>query len=1251
MPEPNTYLDLFQTWLDEYTTQQDADSWNEFEQQLIDDYGYLPGSETDEYDGPPTSIWDTFRGSRGPAPIYVSPSGETSIDHAIGVYSDLESTMPPEIRALFERALAKGVEDGISNLSLSDGLTGALAVLVKEVFVIGQPPVSPPAISPDDLAALEHAINVIAAKISPLVNATLRNGALLRHVLYKQAALEELFYDNADFQQRLTNAVNFLVSEADAQLLQSVPGGGSVFDDVIALYNQLGQAIIEGAPQHVIDARRAAFREKVHEVKSTHQQYYEAISNIQSAGTILGVALHLFGAPAAAQRLGSMINGVLSITAGIAALSGQIPLAAGLGPLAPYAALACGLFSIFGAFGTGGDSPDQQLMDAIVTVSKQIEQLRDEMHDRFDVIQNILETGFSNLLQLSISQAHLLSEISGDLQTMQSALVNAGVNFRSQMNQINQVIIELFQDRFSYDLVTQQNLAFGFLHNTLASPEVASASDVITLPEWRLAGLEDGYLHLRSAALESAHPFCHADIPSFNTAFMALASSSCSDDPLTDAASLHSAFNANGLSFKTEALIEVMHAFSVLPPTGLPRVPNLQVFVETTKPFLQWSREAASVWRPANLVDERAHLHTLTSHGIHLLAVGTLCRLNFNLFSILAHQSKRARDHLLNAAEGRFSTNMAEPSHSEQLRDVYRSNITLGPQILSTKLFPLFPVSSDPEHPFYEYLHSTVYRTYNTAAPTLGPLGLWQWISPRQYPEVSEDELKTLILDNIEWSSELLRDALRFDVSFDWKAPLTSALHRVLQIYNYSAFTDAAVYSDDILRGKVHSTVRNSTIDDFFDLPSVDSPFAEEMRRNIIEHSAIAAFTFLDNIPQEIADQNGWIDEVRLWWTLIEDFVNLGFPESGWIATARTRAEYEAQKPFVELRWKDLIIANYRTTVDTWAPHHAFEWESPECDNDFARLCALACLTCAPGGIQTIMKMCKGQYYCDFWDVISETIMDMRAATIERGIALNTPRELQSVVWELVEFIRKFHAEDYFEFASQYADNRIRDAFEFVFGQEIIGMPEERVGNVHVEEWQPSWIDYIDRVVDERVIDIIRGENLPLSDRGGGIVVAHGSNNGSGPLFEVTMERDSSRPMGPARGFDPVSITRRGIGVLNLSTGYDINRRKTRAIKQHDWRSLRMAIAEELFLLRGESDDKRAACIMFACQNLPHIRDLSLVLESIDDAKELLMVPCLIGKNGGNEERRCPRDVILERWGLLGIQKFGLETENNLEKN
>lgn len=118
-------------------------------------------------------------------------------------------------------------------------------------------------------------------------------------------------------------------------------------------------------------------------------------------------------------RMGTVVHAGVTIATSLAALQGPMALAS----LTPVSAIGVAALSLMSAFANKGPNMNQIMLDAIQSLAQQVEKIRQEMHERFDKIDNKLAQiylriidGFCQILQQNKSIMEILIDIQNFLR-------------------------------------------------------------------------------------------------------------------------------------------------------------------------------------------------------------------------------------------------------------------------------------------------------------------------------------------------------------------------------------------------------------------------------------------------------------------------------------------------------------------------------------------------------------------------------------------------------------------------------------------------------------------------------------------------------------------------------------------------------------------------------------------------------------------------------------------------------------------
>jgi hypothetical protein len=423
---------------------------------------------------------------------------------------------------------------------------------------------------------------------------------------------------------------------------------------------------------------------------------------------------------------------------------------------------------------------------------------------------------------------------------------------------------------------------------------------------------------------------------------------------------------------------------------------------------------------------------------------------------------------------------------------------------------------------------------------------------------------------------------------------LDDALHRVLGDYDYGEIIDQRYEGERRL--EVHRIVRESRIGDFYVLLSDERAIGERLREAVLQHASSVVTEWFHSVrdqalPQEAA---GWLAEIRAWWLLIRAYISFGFQGADWIHSAVDRVE-RSYRPFVELKWADVVAAEHEALLDAVAPRHGYDWSSNTVDREAAVRDALAAVWFAE--LRGTVGSAVARPHQVLWGFLAEAAGEARGQ-YERGeLLLSQCPDVLAAVGELVCLLEDCYGEDFFIAALQNGDPRIPTACEWTVGQTLILMPEEEIVWFFEDEPSPpdtGWLDSVDMWMDERVVDAIITGKVPFPappPEPGSI------ERGDDPLTRL---RDRWDPRRGGNGHqideripdDPVVRAYLGWGE---APEYLINR----AILLKDWYSLN---AHLISAARAASDmgaAERAALMVVAVKHLPRLRDIAQVWKAL----------------------------------------------------
>ncbi len=182
-------------------------------------------------------------------------------------------------------------------------------------------------------------------------------------------------------------------------------------------------------------------------IRKEYNQNKILISEISNATTIVTSLLSIVD-PVRAQRVGTIVQSSLKIAEAINAISAGAKLgtAASLGP---YAVMAVAVLQIFKALQKKGPSPEQLILDQIQKLSQQVAELRKEMHDRFNVIEDMLGQVYKEMLVNFSALSKDMAELKRMAISSRKALGKVRQSLGSLNGKLNEVAIELYSQGFN----------------------------------------------------------------------------------------------------------------------------------------------------------------------------------------------------------------------------------------------------------------------------------------------------------------------------------------------------------------------------------------------------------------------------------------------------------------------------------------------------------------------------------------------------------------------------------------------------------------------------------------------------------------------------------------------------------------------------------------------------------------------------------------------------------------------------------
>lgn len=144
-----------------------------------------------------------------------------------------------------------------------------------------------------------------------------------------------------------------------------------------------------------------ALKQAMQEEQNNRVKFDQNLDGLASGFGILSLVAKATGNPKLANTISTVGSSAITIAKSIGALSGFGSAAAsmtgGMAVLGPIGAIAGAAYAIFGLF-MGGDPPiEQQILDAVKELSKQLETVRKEMHERFDRLEKRVDERFDHL--------------------------------------------------------------------------------------------------------------------------------------------------------------------------------------------------------------------------------------------------------------------------------------------------------------------------------------------------------------------------------------------------------------------------------------------------------------------------------------------------------------------------------------------------------------------------------------------------------------------------------------------------------------------------------------------------------------------------------------------------------------------------------------------------------------------------------------------------------------------------------------
>ena len=187
-------------------------------------------------------------------------------------------------------------------------------------------------------------------------------------------------------QEELTTMTSFLFDEATKVATAGFESSKKIMD----LETELNEARKSKDILQVVEKTKAIKTEL--ELESKRRiQFDTALNTIGDGFELVSIAAKLFGSPKLAYQISVVGNAAVTIGKSIGSLASiGVATAATSGPLAPTVAIAGAVFNIISLFMDSGPMIDEIILEQVQKVQKQVQQVREEMHSRFDRVEDMI---------------------------------------------------------------------------------------------------------------------------------------------------------------------------------------------------------------------------------------------------------------------------------------------------------------------------------------------------------------------------------------------------------------------------------------------------------------------------------------------------------------------------------------------------------------------------------------------------------------------------------------------------------------------------------------------------------------------------------------------------------------------------------------------------------------------------------------------------------------------------------------------
>lgn len=290
-------------------------------------------------------------------------------------------------------------------------------------------------ISQQSLDSIQHGVaSELDPRLADINNICETNQDILISILksnnFTKTTLAELLDNNLE-NLDLLEQIDSKLTEQSINLQTKLEQNQSSIDEISTNQNSILQHHRNLALNIAVLHKDIASIKNRQELQLKSQEFNNKIQNIQHGFSIIANMAYFDGNPKLAQKLAVTGNAITSVTSIIAGLKG-VGMSAGMGPLGAAAGLISAFTSIASLLDddNGQENSMQILFDAILAISQQINNLRKEMHERFDEVMKVLNQIQQDIL---FGICELTNDITLAMQKLES-IQQQLADFKTQNN-------------------------------------------------------------------------------------------------------------------------------------------------------------------------------------------------------------------------------------------------------------------------------------------------------------------------------------------------------------------------------------------------------------------------------------------------------------------------------------------------------------------------------------------------------------------------------------------------------------------------------------------------------------------------------------------------------------------------------------------------------------------------------------------------------------------------------------------------